>query len=194
MDKAEAYTGERKNKIPLTPFRKIMGKLRFSTLCLPAGRALMTPLNTAMCGTPCYIGCGKKLEVHESLDDWLQLIKDLGSRPTSVHEIVAMLLVYYSYCDTCKMGADRVWFPLESDLDPFVWRVKWPEDIGGKLAGYDVISILDAECAGVLLQQIGLELEVADLHHKKTVPFCDNTPAVSWVTHWHPNRMGLAVV
>ena len=51
-----------------------------------------------------------------------------------------------------------------------------------KSAAYDGISILDAECAGVLLQQMGLELEVADLHHKKDLPFCDNTPAVSWVT------------
>ena len=80
------------------------------------------------------------------------------------------------------MGASGVWFPLESDLDPFVWRVKWPEDIVRKLSEYHGISISDVECAGVLLQQMGLESEVADLHHKKAVPFCNNTPAVSWVT------------
>ena len=80
-DKSEAYAGEvkkltRKIKVPLACFPKIVGKLRFAALCLPAGRALMTPLNMAMRGTPCYIGCGKKSEVHESLGDWLQLIKD----------------------------------------------------------------------------------------------------------------------
>ena len=75
-----------------------------------------------------------------------------------------------------------MWLPLESYLDPFVWRVKWPDDIVRKLTEYDGISILDAECVGVLLQQMGLESEVANLHHKKAVPFCDNTPAVSWVT------------
>ena len=80
------------------------------------------------------------------------------------------------------MGAGGVWLPLESDLDPFVWRVKWPEDIVRKMVEYGGISISDVECAGVLLQQMGIELEVADLHHKKAVSFCDNTPAVSWVT------------
>ena len=29
---------------------------------------------------------------------------------------------------------------------------------------------------------MGLELEVTDLHHKKAVSFCDNTPVVSLVT------------
>ena len=50
------------------------------------------------------------------------------------------------------------------------------------MAEYDGISISDAECAGVLMQQIGLESEVAGLHNKKAVPFCDNTPVVSCFT------------
>lgn len=186
-NKASAYIDElkkllRKRKIPLARFRKIVGKLRFAALCLPAGKALMTPLNMAMRGNPKDIGSGKKSEVHESLGDWLQLIKSLSSRPTSVHELIAKSVDYYGYCDACKTGAGGVWFPLESELDPFVWRVKWPQDIVNRLAKYDGISISDAECAGVLLQQMALEMEVADLQHKKALPFCDNTPAVSWVT------------
>ena len=59
---------------------------------------------------------------------------------------------YYGYCDACKTSPGGVWLPLESDLDPFVWRVKWPEDIVCQLAEYDGISILDAESVGVLLQ------------------------------------------
>ena len=46
-----------KKNIPLARFSKIMCKLRFAALCLPAGRALMTPLNMAMCDTPLDIGC-----------------------------------------------------------------------------------------------------------------------------------------
>jgi len=72
--KATAYLKEvkilmRKKKIPLARFRKIVGKLRFAALCLPAGRALMTltPLNMALRGEPKFIGSGKKSEVHESL-------------------------------------------------------------------------------------------------------------------------------
>ena len=103
-DKAKAYAEEvkklmRKKKIPLARFHKIVGKLRFDALCLPVGRGLMAPLNMAICGTPCNIGCGKKSEVHESLGDWLQLTKDLGSRPMSVHKIVTMSVDYYGYFD-----------------------------------------------------------------------------------------------
>ena len=72
-DKAEAYAtgvkGLTRKKIPVACFHKIVGRLRFAALCLPAGRALMTPLNMAMRGRPRKIGCGKKSEVHESLGD-----------------------------------------------------------------------------------------------------------------------------
>ena len=186
-DKAKAYGDElkkllRKKKIPLARFRKIVGKLRFAALCLPAGRALMTPLNMAMRGKPRDIGSGKHSEVHESLGDWLQLIKSLASRPTSVHELVAKSIDFYGYCDACKTGAGGVWLPFNTDLDPFIWRVQWPKDIVQQLGDYEGISISDAECAGVLLQQFALECQVDDLVHKKALPFCDNTPAVSWVT------------
>ena len=76
-----------------------------------------------------------------------------------------------------------MWLPLDSALDPIVWRVAWPADIVRKLATYDALSTSDAESAGVLLQQMALEVAVAQLRHKKAVAFCDNTPAVSWVTH-----------
>ena len=63
-----------------------------------------------------------------------------------------------------------------------MWRVKWPIDVVNKLKIFDNISISDGEAAGVLLQQMALEHDVKDLRHKKALPFCDNTPAVSWVT------------
>ena len=195
--KASAYTMEltklmRKKKIPLARFRKIVGKLRFAALCLPAGRALMTPLNMALRGEPRFIGSGKKSEVHESLGDWLKLIESLASRPTSVHELRAKLIDFYGYCDACNTGVGGVWLPLHSPLDAFVWRFKWPNDIVQKLANYEDLSISEAEGAGVLLQQMVLESEVDDLRHKKALPFCDNTPAVSWVTRMasRQNRIG----
>ena len=195
--KAKAYLKEvtmlmRKKKIPLTRFRKIVGKLRFAALCLPAGRALMTPLNMATRGNPKFIGSGKKSEVHESLGDWKKLIESLASRPTSVHELRAKVIDYYGYCDACNTGVGGVWLPLHSPLDAFVWRFKWPPDIVRKLAEYDELSISEAEGAGVLLQQMVLESEVDDLRHKKALPFCDNTPAVSWVTRMasRQNRIG----
>ena len=95
---------------------------------------------------------------------------------------MAKVIDYYGYCDACQTGAGGVWFPLESELEPFVWRVKWPQDVVDKFKAYDNISISDGEAAGVLLQQMALEFDVDDLVHKKALPFCENTPAVSWVT------------
>ncbi|KAL7546950.1 hypothetical protein ACHAWF_011171 [Thalassiosira exigua] len=194
-DKAEAYTAElrrllQKKSIPVRRFRKIVGKLRFAALCLPSGRGLMTPLNNALRGDPRVIPSGKKSEVHESLGDWLQLIKSLAKRETSVHELVASSVDFYGYCDACNTGVGGVWLPLDSDLEPFVWRVAWPPDIVRRLSKYDGLSISDAECAGVLLQQMLLEQVAPDLKHKKIVSFCDNTPSVSrtsffsWKVGW----------
>ena len=142
----------------------------------------MTPLNMALKGLPAYIGLGEASEVREALGDWLQLIKDLAKRPTHINEIVSRRVDFYGYCDACNTGAGGVWLPLEGDCDPFIWRVQWPPDIVRKLSEYDQLSISDAECAGVLLHQMALEQVVANLDHAKTVTFCDNTPAVSWVT------------
>lgn len=185
--KAQAYLAElkklrKKKSIPLKRFREIVGKLRFAAICLPAGKALMTPLNMALKGTPASIGNGKKSEVAESLGDWQKLIESLASRPTSVHELVAKSIDYYGYCDACNTGAGGVWLSLHSDLDPFIWRVPWPTDIAKRLAEYEDLSINDGEAAGVLLHQMALESDVEDLTHKKALPFCDNTSAVSWVT------------
>ena len=112
-DKAKEYAEElrklmRRKKIPVARFRKIVGKLRFAAFCLPAGRALMTPLNMAMKGDPSSIPSGKKTEVRESLGDWLQLIKSLKERPTSVHEIVSTNVDFYGFCDACNTGAGGV--------------------------------------------------------------------------------------
>ena len=186
-DKADRYKTElkkllKKTKIPLPRYRRILGRLRFAALCLPAGRALMTPLNRAMRGSPKNVGSGKRSEVHEALGDWLQLIKDLAARPTHVHEVVPTAIDYYGYADACNTGVGGVWLPLHSDLQPFLWRFRWPPDIAQKLATYDGISMADAEMAGTALQVTALECAVADLRHKKAVSFCDNTPAVSWVT------------
>ena len=84
-DKATAYAGElkkllRRKKIPLARFRKIVGKLRFAALCLPAGRVIMPPLNRAVRGEPSSIGNGQHSKVRENIGDWLQLLKELAAR------------------------------------------------------------------------------------------------------------------
>ena len=130
------------------------------------------------------------------MGDWIQLIKELASRPTSNHELVAKTVDCYGYCGACNTGAGGVWLPLSSELDPFIWRVQWLPNIVRCLATWDNISISDTECASVLLQQMGLEIKVANLRHKKLVPFCDNMPVVSRVTRMvlKQSRVGCRLV
>ena len=70
---------------------------------------------------------------------------------------------------------------MDSALDPCVWRVAWPADVVRRLQSYDGLSINDGESAGVLLQQMALEVAADNLRHKNALSFCDNTAAVSWV-------------
>ena len=69
-----------------------------------------------------------------------------------------------------------------------MWRVKWPPGVVNKLKIFDNISISVGEAAGLLLQQMALEHDVEELHCKKALPFCDNTPAVSWVMRMTSRR------
>lgn len=186
--KAQAIVDElrkllRKRKVGLNRLQKIVGKLRHAALAIPAGKALFTAINMAMRGSPKVIGLGKQSEVHTWLGDFLRFIKELGSRPTHVNEIVSTKVDYYGYCDACGTGVGGVWLPApNSDLAPFIWRVQWPPDIVRRMERLQGISISDLECAGVVLQQLALEHVVSDLRHKQAAAFCDNTPAVSWVT------------
>ena len=147
----------------------MVGKLPFVALAVPAGRALMIPLNMALCHEPPTVGNKKNGPVHEALLDWFKLVEDLGKRPTSVHDIVTGKIDFYGYCNACNTGAGEVWFPLDSSMDPIVWRVQWPEDVYTNLTTWDGISISDGECTGVLLQQMVLEVEVTCLKHKKAI-------------------------
>jgi hypothetical protein len=104
LDKAVAYASKlnkllRKKKTPLTRFWKIVGKVRFAALCLPAGRALMSPLNRAVRREHPTIGNGQHSKVRENPGNWLQLLKELAARPTSVHKLVARTVNFHGYCD-----------------------------------------------------------------------------------------------
>ena len=95
----------RRRNIPLSRYRKMIGRLRFAALAEPAGRVLITSLNMALCHDAPTIVNKKKGPVHNVLLDWFKLIEDLDKRPTSVHEIVTGKVDLYRYCDTyCPLG------------------------------------------------------------------------------------------
>jgi len=188
-DKAASYLLETRRllhrnqtKVPLKQFQRVCGKLRFASIAIPAGKGLFSPLNRAMQGNPKHVGLGRKSETREALVDWAALLSDVAKRPTHVHELVPQSWDYFGYCDACASGAGGVGFPLDSALPPVVWRLRFPADIEKRCRNDDGITNSDLEMAGVFLAQIVLEGLVPDLRHKNAAIWCDNTPAVAWVS------------
>ena len=189
-DKARAYLQEthkvlRRASVPLKTLQTLVGKLRHASIILPAARGFFTPINAAMRGNPDKIGLGKASDVRAALADLCSLIKVLGSRPTSVRELVVDRPRYVGYHDAAAEGAGGVWFSLIHDMNPIVWRIPFPTDIAT-----DVVTIAhphgkvtnsDLELAAEVLA-IGTLLAIAPVIKWQPLgTLCDNTPTVSWI-------------
>ena len=174
----------RKKAVKLNDFQKLVGKLRHASLGIPAGKGLFTPINHALKGDPAFVKLPNNSDLKLALHDWLYLIKDVASRPTSTKELVVGEPDYLGYCDASGIGAGGVWFGVHAELDPIVWRVEFPHDIRDRLVSESNptgdITNSDLELAGLVLHWLVLEYVVDDLRHKHVAMYCDNTPTVAW--------------
>ena len=101
----------KKHRAAIRKFQSIVGKMRHVTTILPAARAMFTPLNRALRGSPVVISLGPKSEARAALLDLRQLVLQLASRPTHVKEILPPGAPdYIGYCDARAFGAEGVWF------------------------------------------------------------------------------------
>ena len=170
--------------ITLNNLQKVAGKLQHASYGIPGGKGLFSPIWKAFKSadkdrvdlTP---------PVSQALRDWITIIRQIGSRPTSVLELQARPPQYVGYVDASGFGAGGVWFGGEADLQPTVWRIDWPEEIQEQLVSKDnpngIITNSDLEMAGHLLQWLVLE-EIAprSLQYQCAGIFTDNTPTVQW--------------
>ena len=107
----------KKHRAAIRKFQSIVGKMRHVTTILPAARAMFTPLNRALHGSPVVISLGPKSEARAALLDLRQLVLQLASRPTHVKEILPPGAPdYIGYCDARAFGAEGVWFSSSSPL------------------------------------------------------------------------------
>jgi len=102
--------------------------------------------------------------VHQALDDFRWIAKDLTERPTRIQEIVPLLPGAKGDHDASGAGAGGVSFPLNTLVPqgawkpnvPVVWQIEWPDWVCARLVSADNpngdITNSDLEYAGGLLQ------------------------------------------
>ena len=172
----------KKGRLQLKRFQQLVGKIRHVAIIMPALRGLFTPINNSLAGTPAFIPLRKNGSVRRAFNDFSVLIRDLASRPTSVHELLQGASDAIGYCDAAGEGAGGVWF--SPDLpDPIVWRVPFPLDIQNAIVSDSnpdgTITNSDLELAGVVLH-IAVLATVTNLYHRRSGVLSDNSAAVYW--------------
>jgi len=176
--------------VRLGELEKLNGKLMHATIGIPNGRGLLSPL-IATIATKGQKRCYKdktirlNIDTKQALRDWTTLLELSNRQPTLCADLIPALADYGGYCDASKNGAGGVWFGLEKQLPPIVWRVEFPPDIQQQLVSHEnpqgKISNSDLEMVGLILQWLVLE-NFAELAHAHVACWCDNTPTVAWAS------------
>ena len=177
------------NRVTLSDFQKVHGKLQFAAIAIPCGKPLLGPLDHA-------IAIAGRNNVHHvtitdnirlCLQDWIALIRQLGQRPTHVKELVLHTAAYQGFVDASKWGVGGVWFGGTTQIAPIVWFWEWPPEVQENLVTSTnrtgLLTISDLELMGILLHWLALEAAVdkSTLVHSSIAIWCDNLPAVSWI-------------
>ncbi len=115
----------------------LVGKLRHTSIILPAARGFLTPINAAMKIETKVIGLGKASEIRAALEDLCLLLRLLGSQPTHIRELVVDMLRYAGCHDAAAEGAGGVWFLLAHEMQPVVWRLLFPCNLSDEVVLFD---------------------------------------------------------
>ena len=173
----------KQTSLTLKEFQKVAGKLQHASYGIPGGRGFFSPIWRAFTKASNEVTITPML--HQTLKDWITMIRRIGTRPTSILELTPKSPDYIGYVDASGFGAGGVWFGSDSYLSPTVWRIEWPATIQNNLVSFQnprgTLTNSDLEMAGHLLHWLVLELIApTSLQFKCAGIFSDNTPTVSW--------------
>ena len=99
-------------RIGVKKWHKMLGELRSMSLALPGARHLFSHMQLALShkfGTRVALKKG----VHQALDDFKLLLKDIEARPTRIAELVPLKNSATGHHDASGIGAGGVWFPAD---------------------------------------------------------------------------------
>ena len=109
------------------------------SLALPGARNLFSHMQLALAQRFSQRIALKK-GVHQALDDFRYLFKDIAHRPTRIAELVPLLASAVGHHNASGLGAGGAWFVPNTVLrwlgyksGPVVWRYEWPQAIKDQL-------------------------------------------------------------
>ena len=171
-------------------WHKTLGELRSMSLALPGARNLFSAMQKALStrkGGRVALHKG----VHDALDDFRWMFKNIATRPTHIAEVVPLNPSAEGHHDASGLGAGGVWFPGThlvpregyKSLVPVVWRYEFPESIRSKLVTDDnpngTITNSDLELAGGLIQLEAIT-QTFDVRHRTVLSKGDNLATTFW--------------
>jgi hypothetical protein len=156
-------------------------------LAIPGAWGLFCSLQEALChklsdGTRVKLG----RHVHACLQDFRWLAEELGTRPTSMLEVVPSTNPgTRGACDASNMGMGGVHFipQMDGTMKPYLWRSPFPAKVTRQLVSTDNpegrINNSDLKLAGSVGQH-DILCQLADVADVTVRNFYDNTATVFW--------------
>ena len=137
----------------LNKFQHIAGKLQHASMGIPSGWALFSPIQIAMRNDPPFINLTTTLK--KIFKDWQYFIKYMKNNLTSVLQLVINYPDYLGHSDSCKLGTGGVWNSGLKPVNPFMWQLRWSQDIQDDLISESNpkgrLTINDLELTGLVL-------------------------------------------
>ena len=170
-------------------WHRVLGELRSMALALLGARNLFSQMQHTLTNkikTRVALNKG----VHQALDDFRWLLRDISLRPTRIAELVPLLSSAEGHHDASGKGAGGVWFPAShltpregSSSEPLVWRLRWPQRIADLLVTdknpRGTITNSDLELAGGLLHLEAL-VQNFDIRERTVLSKTDNLNTLFW--------------
>jgi hypothetical protein len=168
----------------------VLGELRSMAIALPGARNMFGRLQNAISPkSKTRVDLSKG--VHQALDDFRWIAKDLTSRPTRIAELIPLAPSAEGHHDASGKGAGGAWFPgntlqpregWQADI-PVLWRLEWPDYITRLLVSSDnptgTITNSDLELAGGLIHLEALA-QTFDTRERTIVSKGDNLNTTFW--------------
>jgi len=173
-------------RVSAKQWHKLLGELRSMTMAIPGGQGLFSTLQEAFRHPEKDGRLRLRQHVHDFLQDFRWLAKDIAARPTRIAEAIpAVVPDTLGANDAAAAGMGGVLFVPDEhgSIIPLLWRQKFASSVQRQLISFDnpkgTITNSDLELAGSVAQQDVLA-QAADIREKTIHTLCDNTPAVYW--------------
>ena len=169
----------------------VLGELRSMSAALPGSRNLFCRLQHALTQRQNRHRLSLRRGVHQALDDFRWLARDLEARPTRLAEVVPLHPVADGHHDASGAGAGGAWWPGSHAVPrrgwasdkPILWRLEWPQWVRDRLVTWEnptgTITNSDLELAGGLIQ-LECVAQTMDVRERTVLSRGDNLNTTFW--------------